>query len=263
MWLFLLRPRCNFFIIIMFNRTWSSLKSGADGQTRPNLVGVADRTLQPRRNRPSPLPRAYARAPPCSWNREQISHPSTCCPAPRHTRNPLPLNKMDGSRAHARNESVARMRVPHAVRQSPTKARPSPGLGPDSPAHTPVLDALQFIDQRRRRSVMLKLLAAGTVVLGALYLAYGLVEQQRITNLVRQRKHSQQGAGESHILPQRWREQIQKGSIDGETLPDCSKIMLFQFRQVASVWGGEGGGLHNSRDDWLFTQKLSLNSLLG
>ncbi len=139
---------------------------------------------------------------------------------------------MDGTRAHVRNESVARMRVPHTVRQSPTKARVSPALGPDSPANTPVLDALQFIDQRRRRSVTLKLLAAGTVILGGLWLMYGFVEGQRVGRLVGERKHNLVG-GESHILPQRWREQGVGNKIDGEVLPDCQRVMIFKFRLVA------------------------------
>lgn len=139
---------------------------------------------------------------------------------------------MDGTRAHARNESVARMRVPHTVRQSPTKPRASPALGPDSPANTPVLDALQFIDQRRRRSVTLKLMGMGAAVLGGLWLVWGLFEGQRVGRLVSERRQNLVG-GESHILPQRWREQGVGTTIEGEVLPDCKRVMLFKFRLVA------------------------------
>jgi hypothetical protein len=161
---------------------------------------------------------------------------------------------MDGTRAHARNESVARMRVPHTVRQSPTKARTSPALGPDSPANTPVLDALQFIDQRRRRSVLVKLLAAGTLIVGSLWLMYGFVEGQRVGRLVGERKHNLVG-GESHILPQRWREQGVGNKIDGEVLPDCQRVMLFKFRSVTS--GRMRGGGHQMNEH-LAAQSLTL-----
>lgn len=121
------------------------------------------------------------------------------------------------------------MRRPTGTGLSPTKARSSPLV--DEPS-SPIPDAFHSLNQRQQRSLAIKFVLALAAIGGFVYFVSGFLDGQSAQRAVSQRKH-QLEEGESWILPKRWRDQDKGNKIDGEVLPDCSRVMLYKFRSVA------------------------------
>lgn len=157
-------------------------------------------------------------------------------------------------RAHTRGESVAYPRRSSiSVKQgaipsfsSPTKSRgpaangTNPGTSPSGPsppqtradAPLPAAAALDSLAFRRSRTLGLKLFA-GLVIGGLIfYFGGGVLRDWQTDGLIKERKMRRaHGEGESWVLPKRWLEH-DAGEVligDGEVLPECQRVLLFEF----------------------------------
>ncbi|GAA5869756.1 hypothetical protein JCM3774_003840 [Rhodotorula dairenensis] len=145
-------------------------------------------------------------------------------------------------RGHVRGESIAQKRSGRGTATAATAlgvglfdatssgGPPAAGGARSSPAGS---GAAAFAIPPR---LAYRLIAACVVVLFVLQIAPALLSSsasQTVTAQARHRKARMAGAGESWILPRKWRG-IEPGdgpaTLNGETLPDCKRVLLYRFQ---------------------------------
>ncbi|GAA5850485.1 hypothetical protein JCM8547_001889 [Rhodosporidiobolus lusitaniae] len=143
---------------------------------------------------------------------------------------------------HARAESVSSHRIPTSQRLagSPRKAGAGGGGASDVPGggkendrrglSTAPSSSKPFLPPR----LALRVLLAALALFLLLHFVSPVLFGDSLAARAQERKEKMQGAGESWILPRKWREaHVEAGegevTAGGETLPECRRIMLFKF----------------------------------
>ncbi|BGP16409.1 hypothetical protein JCM10213_004035 [Rhodosporidiobolus nylandii] len=142
------------------------------------------------------------------------------------------------TRGHVRNESVAQARLPHSLRDSPRKGSAgglssTAGGGGGGVGRTVTTAPTSSGGFTLPPRLALRLVGACLSLFLLLHFAQPLLFGDT-SALAKERKARMQGAGESWILPRKYREaSIEAGegevTLGGETLPECKRVMLFTF----------------------------------
>ncbi|SCV72267.1 BQ2448_4961 [Microbotryum intermedium] len=161
------------------------------------------------------------------------------------------------ARAHVRGESIAYQRRPNAAGSTAVHVQTTAsGEGTSTPNHHQgpppskfSRDAWNRRDSRsttadafgvhatRRRNRFLRRLALALAALYALGHCFSAWQyQRRVVAMGRERKTLMAGAGESHLLPKRWRDAEERpSSVGSETLSTCKRVMLFKFTSTEGL----------------------------
>lgn len=147
-------------------------------------------------------------------------------------------------RGHVRGESIAQKRAGRGVSttsaspQHTTPARSGGAAGGsglfDDPSSSGARTSpgTSFAIPPRLAYRLLAGCVAALVVLQVVPALFSSSAQKTITAQARHRKALMAGAGESWILPRKWRG-IEPGdgpaTLNGETLPDCKRVLLYRF----------------------------------
>ncbi|KAI5480768.1 hypothetical protein MNV49_007174 [Pseudohyphozyma bogoriensis] len=93
-------------------------------------------------------------------------------------------------------------------------------------------DAFSFLEQRKRRRFLLKVVAVLVVLTLAWEVGWPKLHSRSVSSRARARKahlnRRGEGRGESWVLPKRWRDGA-AGATTGDDLPVCKRVLLFEF----------------------------------
>ncbi|GAA6007052.1 hypothetical protein JCM10207_009185 [Rhodosporidiobolus poonsookiae] len=138
------------------------------------------------------------------------------------------------TRMHVRGDSIARTRVPNSLRDSPRKGGPLTGTSGGSSDKRGISTAPSGNGFSIPPKLALRLIAGSLALFLLIHFSHPVLFGDSLAQHAKERKTRMQGAGESWILPRKWREaHIEAGegevTVGGETLPECKRIMLFRF----------------------------------
>lgn len=128
---------------------------------------------------------------------------------------------------HNRNESVARRRLSVTYNKSPLspgKLRPSANISNST-------DALEFLNKRKRRKLIVQFTIVFIFLSIILYLLKSLYNENTLQSKIKERKLRLDGIGESWVLPHRYEEESVTNTNILEELEECKRVMLFKFTE--------------------------------